>query len=136
MAVGYKSTWLSNKILGLELGLTTWTPPATWYLALFTTLPTPGGTGGVEVSTGGYARIAITNNTTNFPSPTNGQVVNGAAIACGTPSSSWGTIVGVALYDASTGGNMGRVFIASPPISAPASTPLTIPAGSLIATEA
>jgi hypothetical protein len=132
---GLKSTYLCNAFLALELGGTAWTPPSTWYMALFTVLPTAAG-GGTEVSVAGYSRIAITNNTTNFPAPTTALVSNGVDIACGTPASSWGIIVGVALFDAASGGNMGRVFACSPSINAPAGVPLIIPAGSLLATEA
>lgn len=135
---GYKSIYLANLLLGLELGDASWSPPATWYLALFTTLPSAGGTGGVEVTGGSYARIAITNDGTNFSTPSGGVVSNSVAIDCGTPSGNWGTIVGAALFDSGTigAGNMYRVFLASPQIPAPSGTPVTILIGSMIATEA
>lgn len=134
---GYKSTYLANLILALELGRTAWTPPATWYLALYTTLPSAGGTGGAEVAASDYSRTAITNNTTNFPAPSAGASQNGTSINCGTPlSPGWGTIVGAALCDAPTGGNIYRIFACSPSISAVAGVPLVIPAGGLVATEA
>lgn len=44
--------------------------PATVYAALLLTLPLGDGTGGTEFSGGTYARIAVTNNNTNFPAAT------------------------------------------------------------------
>ena len=41
--------------------------PATWYLAAFLTMPAADGTGGVEPAVGSYARVAVTNNGTNWP---------------------------------------------------------------------
>jgi hypothetical protein len=88
------------------------TIPATWYAALFTTDPTDDdGTSLVEVTGGSYARVAVTNNSTNFPNSTIVSHVatktTGAAIDWGTATANWGTIVGVGLYDASTSGNLG-----------------------------
>ena len=52
---------LENEVLKLILGKAlSLTLPITPYLALYTTKPADDGTGGVEVTGGGYARIAIT----------------------------------------------------------------------------
>ncbi|MCI4463680.1 MAG: hypothetical protein JHC30_05885, partial [Caldisericum sp.] len=83
----------------------TYTPPATVYIALFTVAPTDAG-GGTEVSGGGYARVAVANNSTNFPPATNGQKSNGTAIIFPTATADWGTIVAVGIYDAATNGNL------------------------------
>jgi len=74
-------------------------------MALFTVQPGAGG-GGTEVSGGSYARISVTNNTTNFPTPTGDLLQNGAAITFAAATANWGTIVAWALMDASTGGNV------------------------------
>lgn len=97
--------------------------PATWYAALMTANPTDTG-GGTEVSTSGtgYARVALTNNTTNFPNASSSAVMTtGTTIDFGTATGSWGTIVGIAFYDASSAGNLGPW--------APLSTSKTINAG-------
>lgn len=107
--------YFAKKLLAKLQGATDFTPPATWYAALLTTLPTDDdGTSLVEptLATYGYNRVSITNNTTNFPAPTTVSHVatqkNGVAIDWGTASGgNWGTIVGVAFYDASSGGNLG-----------------------------
>jgi hypothetical protein len=133
---GFKSVYLSNKVLGLVFGGTAYTPPATLYCALFTTAPTSAGTGGVEVSGSGYARVAVTNNTTNFPTPTTQQVSNTAVIDFGTPTGSgWGTIVAGGWYDAASGGNLLYSGPFSPSRVASPGLDFYIPIGGAVMTE-
>jgi hypothetical protein len=78
-------------------------------VALFRVLPEDDGTGGTEVSGGSYARVAVTNNTTNFPNATGGGPslkVNGTVITFPAPTADWGTVVGWGLYDAASSGNL------------------------------
>lgn len=98
--------------------------PATWHVALLTAMPTdPTGTSLVEATWSGYARVAVTNNGTNFPNAT--LVTNIPTVTCqssiafGTVSGLSGpiTVVGIALYDASTGGNFGRTAVFGTPAS-------------------
>jgi len=100
-----KSDYLENKVLDFLLGGVSFTPPATVYIALFTVAPTDAG-GGTEVSGGGYARVAVTNNTTNFPAASNGTKSNGSTITFPTATADWGTVVAVGIFDAATGGNL------------------------------
>jgi len=100
-----KSDYLENKILDFLLGGVSYTPPATVYIALFTAAPTDAG-GGTEVSGGGYARVAVANNTTNFPTASNGTKSNGTTITFPTATADWGTVVAVGIFDAATGGNL------------------------------
>jgi hypothetical protein len=80
--------------------------PATLYFALFTSSPNPDGTGGTEATGGGYARKAVTNNTTNFPAPSGGQVSNGTAVTfIAASGADWGTIEAIVVTDASSAGN-------------------------------
>ena len=96
-----------QQILDLLLGDQSFTPPGTWYAALMTANPTDAG-GGTEVSGGSYARIAVTNNTANFPSASSSAVMNtGTTMDWGVATANWGTIVGIAFYDAASGGNLG-----------------------------
>jgi hypothetical protein len=96
---------LENDILNKEFGATNYSPPASHWVALFTTLPNEDGTGGVEVSGGSYARQEIVNNTSNWtPNPaTAGQKSNANAINFPPATADWGIIVGVALMSASSG---------------------------------
>lgn len=66
-----------------------------------------GTTTAAEPSTGAYGRVSITNNTTNWPTPTGGDpatVSNGTAITFPTTTASWGQLVAFGLWDASTPG--------------------------------
>jgi hypothetical protein len=101
------SSYLRNAINDHVYGKTTFTSANTLYIALYTTLPTmPAGTGGTEVSGNNYSRLAVTNNTTNFPSSSGGSKTNGVTFTFATPSGSWGTVVGFGILDGSSGGNL------------------------------
>lgn len=85
------------------------TPGATpsLYVALLTAMPTArDGTGLVEVSGSAYTRAAVLQNTTNWPAAAAGAKANGTTVTFPTATGSWGTIVGAAIYDAATGGNL------------------------------
>ena len=99
------SDYLENKVLDHIFGGGDYTRPGTLYFALYTAAPTDSG-GGTEVSGGSYARKAVTNNGTNFPSASGGQQTNGAEIAFPTATASWGEVVAWGILDASTGGNL------------------------------
>ena len=73
--------------------------PTAWYLGLFTAAPGEAG-GGTELSGSGYARQSITFTVSG------NNASNNAAIEFPTASGSWGTITHVAVFDASTSGNM------------------------------
>lgn len=88
-------------------GATTWAP-ATWYLGLSTTTPNDDGTSFTEPSGGSYARVAITNNVTNFPAATTvsgeTQKTNGAKFTFPNPTGSWGAVGTYGFFTASSGG--------------------------------
>ena len=102
---GSLSDFSEDEILDHLLSAATYTPPATLYLAVFTAAPTDAG-GGTEVTGGSYARLAVTNDATNFPAAVAGAKSNGVALTMVTASANWGTIVAYALFDASSAGNM------------------------------
>jgi len=99
-----KTHYLSDQILNEVLRATNYAPPATVYVALFTT-PTDKNGGGTEVSGGGYARQAVT---FGAPGPgVNGRkVANSAEVTFPVATADWGTITHVAIFDAANGGNM------------------------------
>jgi len=92
--------YYENKILDHMLRAQAFTPPATVYVALYTTAPTDAG-GGTEVSGGSYARQAVT-----FNAASAGSITNSADITFPQATADWGTIVAVGLFDASTAGNL------------------------------
>jgi len=109
MALG-KTTFLANKILDLMLGQTAYDMPDTFYVALFTAAPTDAG-GGTEVAGGSYARIAVTNDATNFPAAVSGSKQNATPIIFAAATANWGTVTHFAIFDALSGGNM--LFVAA-----------------------
>lgn len=81
------------------------TGAATLYFAAYTVSPTVSG-GGTEVSGNGYARAAVTNNSTNFTVSSTGLYTNTGAITWAAASGgAWGTIVAIGIFDALSGGN-------------------------------
>lgn len=96
-----KSTYLASALLDHHLGGPSYTRPATVYVALFTT-------GTTEPAGGSYARVAVTNNATNFPAAVAGAKSNGTEIAFPTATAGWGTVTRYGLYDDPTAGNLLR----------------------------
>lgn len=125
--VGSLSDFLENRLNDHVLGNTAYSAPASVYLALFTAAPTEAG-GGTAVSGGGYARLTVTNNTTNWGASTNGIKTNLVQLAWPAATANWGTIVAVAIMDALTSGNMLYYD--------PAITPITINSGQVARFEA
>ena len=99
------SDFLENKILDHILGGGDYSRPPTVHVALYTAGPTDAG-GGTEVSGNNYARVAITNNNTNFPAASSGQKQNGAVITFPTATGAWGTVSHVGIFDAPGGGHL------------------------------
>ncbi len=91
--------YLENKLLAHAFSNTAYTSPATVYAALYTVAPTDSTTG-TEVSGGGYVRLAASFTTTGSAS------TNAAALEWATATAGYGTVVAVAVLDASTSGNM------------------------------
>jgi hypothetical protein len=99
------SDFLENKVLDHLMGRTTYTAPATIHFALFTASPSDSG-GGTEVTGGAYARVAVTNDATNWPAASNGIKRNASVITFPEATGNWGTITAIGIYDAATAGNL------------------------------
>lgn len=99
------SNYLELKILDHILGNTAYSAPATVYISLHTA--DPGETGATAEATGtNYARLAVTNNTTNWPNASAGSKASGADFTFATPGSGgWGVITHFAIWDAASSGN-------------------------------
>lgn len=132
---GFKSTYECNNYLNARYNGTTFPTIATLYCALFTAMPTAGG-GGTEVSGSGYARIAVTVNTTNFAISTAALITNATVIDFGTPTGAgWGTLVGAGWYSAASGGNLVSAGPFSPSRTGTPGLQFFIPIGGFVATE-
>jgi hypothetical protein len=78
--------------------------PATWYFGILTAAPSNDGTGYTECSMTGYARVAMTNNTTNFPNCVAGSRTKKTGTAVAFPSlTAGGPVVGQGLGIFSSG---------------------------------
>ncbi len=107
-----KGKYFSDVVLSLMHGTAAPAAPATLYVALLTTMPTKAdGTGMIEVTGGSYARATYTNaggwtaNSTAGDNVTE-QSSNVNIIAWPSPTAGWGNIVGIAILDAASGGNI------------------------------
>ena len=97
------STYTRNKLIDHVFRTATFSKIGTLYFALSAS--------GSEVSGGNYARVAVTPSDANFnapsaSSPAGRKVSNANPITFNTPSASWGTVDGWAVYDAASGGNL------------------------------
>lgn len=101
---GSKSNFLELELLDHVLGNAAYTAPGTVYVALYTAAPSDAG-GGTEVSGTSYARVAVTNNATNWPAASGGAKANGTEITFPEAGGDWGTVVAFAILDAATVGN-------------------------------
>jgi len=103
------SNYLENKVLDHVLTATSYTAPATRYLALFTNTSgsaatnLEAGTLTDEVSTSGsaYARESVT-----FAAASGGTSATNATVTFDAATANWGTITHVAVMDAATSGNV------------------------------
>jgi hypothetical protein len=111
--------------------------PDTWYIGLFSTLPSGRGSAGTEISTGagytGYARVSRAaslanisgtqgDGTTTASSGTNNYVSNNAVITFSASlAAAWSGLVGVGWFDAASGGNL---WLSGPLVNA-AGSPIT-----------
>ncbi len=97
------STYAADKLLDALLRDVAYTSTTT-FVGLYTTDPTmPAGTGGVEVSGGSYVRERLD---TLLSAAAAGSITNSTAVAWPTATASWGTIVGLGIFDAVTAGNL------------------------------
>lgn len=101
--MGSYSDYLENEALNRVWGSGS---PASIFIALMLVMPAEDGTGGTEVTGTAYARLEIVNNTTNFPNASSSTVSLAIQHQFPDAGSNWGSVVGAAAYDASSGGNL------------------------------
>lgn len=99
------SDYLEAALLNHTFRGVPWTAPATIWVAAMLNNPNDAGTGGTEVTAGGYARVAIVGTSTTWNAPGAGGLIDNVAVLnFGTATADWGTVTGVALYNAVTSG--------------------------------
>ena len=109
------SDYLENKLIDYVFRGQAFTPPATVWVALVTAAENDAA-GGTEVTGGAYARVAVASTLANWAGTqgagtavastgTSGTMSNNNVITFPTPTANWGTVVGMAVFDAATGGN-------------------------------
>jgi hypothetical protein len=104
--VGFTNSFV-NSFLGLMFDNTAYAQPATY--AGLTTTTSSDSSAGTEVSGNNYARVLVNKAGGGSPAWTTvsgGAADNANAITFPTPSGSWGTVVGVGLWTASTVGTL------------------------------
>jgi hypothetical protein len=78
------------------------TRPTSWYVALYTAAPSDSG-GGTEVSTGGYARQAVTFGAASSPG---GTTSNTGVVSFTASGANYGTVTHIGIIDNLSGGNL------------------------------
>lgn len=73
-----------------------------FYLALYTVMPTDSG-GGTEVVGNNYSRVSVSMTAMTL---SGNELTNDNTISFDEPSGSWGSIVGVGVFDIASGGNL------------------------------
>lgn len=106
-------TYEENRLLDIAFGNGT---PATLYVGLCTGVSAAGVISG-EPSGNNYARVPLTNNSTNFPAASSGSKSNGTLISFNVPSGSWGTLTYAFISDAASGNTNTKWFGAITSIS-------------------
>lgn len=105
---GSKSNYLENAILDHILGGPDYVRPSIVYVALSSALYNEAATGASfnEITGAGAARVAMTNNPTNWPASSGGQKSNGLTATFPTATGNWLQAKSFYLLDASSGGNI------------------------------
>lgn len=114
---GALSDYLEQKLVDWMFRQQAYTPPATVYIALYTSACSDSAAG-TEVSTSGtgYGRVGVAGSLANWAGTqsagsttastgTGGTTSNNNAITYGAPTGNWGTVSHWGAHDASTAGN-------------------------------
>jgi hypothetical protein len=94
------SDYLESALLNAVFRNTSYTSPATVYVALYTAAPSDAG-GGTEVTGNGYSRQSA-----SFNAPSGGSIANTGAVTFTASGGAWGTVSHFGVFDASSGGNL------------------------------
>lgn len=130
-----KSNYLENVILDHVMSDGAFSEPANVYLALCETVPTDASTGATldEPEYTGYARKEIL--ASDLSAASSGSKTNSAAITFADCTSGSDTIIGFAIVDASTNGNVLYWGTVTSKVIDTSNTPATVAIGALVITE-
>lgn len=131
------TSYSANRVVDYNFGGTAYSGglPATYYVGLSTSTINFDGTGATEpTGIGSYARVAFTNNKTNFGTSSNGILTNAVAVNFAESSASWGTVTHVGLWDALTAGNIWWFDALSPSRAVASLTTVIFSAGAITVT--
>jgi hypothetical protein len=123
-----KEVSTANETLDKWFGRTDFTPPATWYVGLLDASET-------ELSGGAYARVAVTNNTTNFPNAVSKQKSIATSVTFPTATADWDEAVKVGFWTASSGGTLKFKALLSAPVTVLDTIEFSFNAGDLVFQE-
>jgi hypothetical protein len=102
---GFYTDYANNRRHDLVFGGAAFAPPATLYFGLSLAPASKLGAAS-EPSGGGYARVAVANNSGNFPAAAAGVKANAVVVTFPAPTGDWGTVVSLFVADAPAGGNV------------------------------
>lgn len=99
------TNFLEGKIADELFGGQAFAAPATLHIGLHSAYPNEAGAG-AELSGNGYARVAVTNNLTNWPAYSGDQKQNGTPITFLQATGNWLEAVAISVWDAASSGNV------------------------------
>jgi hypothetical protein len=102
------SDYFEDAVLGSLFGAVAYSIPGTYYVGLWTSSLSDASTGSTagEPSGGSYARVSVTNNSSNWDAVSGGATANTNLITFPMATAAWGTITDVGILDAASGGNL------------------------------
>lgn len=118
-----------NRFLDHVCLVSSWTPSSPLRVALYRVSPTEAG-GGTEVSGGSYARTVVT-----FSAASNGSITNSSDVVFPVATSSWGTVVAIAIFDSSSSPMMIWYGTTSSGKTVESGDEYRLPAGSIVLTS-
>lgn len=109
--MSFTTTW-ENEVLNYLFGNVAITLPSSFFIGLHVggTAPANNGTGIVE-PTGGYQRVAVARNQTNFPVTSTGQIANGTKVNFPQATANWGTPTHWFIANVQRGGASEKVYL-------------------------
>jgi len=132
--MGRLSDTYADLVLDLIFSKATNDAAATYYFGLSSTLPANDGTNVTEPSTGSYARVAVTNDATNFPASASRAKANGTVITFPVATADWvagADLTHFVVYDAASAGNFVGWGALTLPVAVLSGTQASFPAGDL-----
>lgn len=128
------SNYAEDEILDHALSDGAWSEPSALYVALCTVVPTDSSTGSTltEANYTGYARKEVL--ATDLSASSGGSKTNSSAITFDACTAGSSTVIGFALVDASSNGNVIMWGTVTSKVIDTSNTPATIAIGALVAT--